>query len=102
MYVIFSHTSLNTQVLKGSLGIRVRVRVRVRVKKKRGGVSLLNHHQCAASTFHLDNATAATGQRHHCTHHTPATSGEMHHSFIHEEISKRSSIAMPTIERSSQ
>ncbi len=32
--------------------------------------SLLNHHQCAASTW------MATGQWCQCTHHTPATGGE--------------------------
>ncbi len=26
--------------------------------------------------IHLDNATAATGQRHQCARHTPATGGE--------------------------
>ncbi len=39
-----------------------------------GGRSLLNHHQCVAST--LDDATAVTGQRRQCAHHTPATGGE--------------------------
>ncbi len=34
-----------------------------------GGGSLLNHHQCGS--IHLDDATAATGQRHQC-----ATGGE--------------------------
>ncbi len=38
------------------------------------GGSLLNHHQCAAST--LEDATAATGQRHQYAHHTSATGGE--------------------------
>ncbi len=28
------------------------------------------------SSIHLDDATAATGQRRQCTHHTPATGGE--------------------------
>ncbi len=27
-------------------------------------------------SIHLDDATAATGQRHQCAHHTPATGGE--------------------------
>ncbi len=27
-------------------------------------------------SIHLDDTTAATGQRHQCTHHTPATGGE--------------------------
>ncbi len=27
-------------------------------------------------SIHLDNATAATGQRHQCAHQTPATGGE--------------------------
>ncbi len=27
-------------------------------------------------SIHLDDATAATGQRRHCAHHTPATGGE--------------------------
>ncbi len=26
-------------------------------------------------SIHLDEATAATGQRHQCAHHTPATGG---------------------------
>ncbi len=28
------------------------------------------------SSIHLDDATAATGQRRQCAHHTPATGGE--------------------------
>ncbi len=39
-----------------------------------GGGSLLNHHQCCS--IHLDDATAATGQRRQCAHHTPATGGK--------------------------
>ncbi len=34
---------------------------------------------CSTTTvcsIHLDDATAATGQRHQCAHHTPATGGE--------------------------
>ncbi len=27
-------------------------------------------------SIHLDDTTAATGQRHQCAHHTPATGGE--------------------------
>ncbi len=27
-------------------------------------------------SIHLDDATTATGQRHQCAHHTPATGGE--------------------------
>ncbi len=27
-------------------------------------------------SIHLDDATAATGQRHQCAHHTPDTGGE--------------------------
>ncbi len=62
-----------------------------------GGGTLLNHHQCAASTWggggeyspqpppvcsiHLDDATAATGQRRQCAHHTPATDGEERESW---------------------
>ncbi len=29
--------------------------------------------------IHLDDATAATGQRRQCAHHTPATGGEESH-----------------------
>ncbi len=29
-----------------------------------------------SSSIHLDNVTAATGQRGQCAHHTPATGGE--------------------------
>ncbi len=39
-----------------------------------GGGSLLNHHQWCS--IHLDDATAATGQRLQCAHHTSATGGE--------------------------
>ncbi len=36
-----------------------------------GGGGLLNHHhQCAS--IHLDDTTAATGQRRQCAHQTPA------------------------------
>ncbi len=38
-----------------------------------GGVSPQPPPVCS---IHLDDATAATGQRHQCTHHTPATGGE--------------------------
>ncbi len=38
-----------------------------------GGVSPQPPPVCS---IHLDDATAATGQRHQCTHHTPATDGE--------------------------
>ncbi len=31
-------------------------------------------------SIHLDDATAATGQRHQCAHHTPATGGEKRES----------------------
>ncbi len=30
----------------------------------------------AVCSIHLDDATAATGQRYQCAHHTPATGGE--------------------------
>ncbi len=38
------------------------------------GGSLLNHHQCAASTWIMRRQP--TVQRRQCTHHTPATGGE--------------------------
>ncbi len=38
-----------------------------------GGVSPQPPPVCS---IHLDDATAATGQRHQCAHHTPATGGE--------------------------
>ncbi len=38
-----------------------------------GGVSPQPPPVCS---IHLDDATAATGQQHQCTHHTPATGGE--------------------------
>ncbi len=38
-----------------------------------GGVSPQPPPVC---TIHLDDVTAATGQRHQCAHHTPATGGE--------------------------
>ncbi len=38
-----------------------------------GGVSPQPPPVCS---IHLDYATAATGQRHQCAHHTPATGGE--------------------------
>ncbi len=38
-----------------------------------GGVSPQPSPVCS---IHLDDATAATGQRRQCTHHTPATGGE--------------------------
>ncbi len=38
-----------------------------------GGVSPQPPPVCS---IHLDDATAATGQRHQCAHHTPATDGE--------------------------
>ncbi len=38
-----------------------------------GGVSPQPPPVCS---IHLDDVTAATGQRHQCTHHTPATGGE--------------------------
>ncbi len=39
----------------------------------RGGVS---PQPPPVSSIHLDDATAATGQQHQCTHNTPATGGE--------------------------
>ncbi len=38
-----------------------------------GGVSPQPPPVCS---IHLDDATAATGQRYQCAHHTPATDGE--------------------------
>ncbi len=38
-----------------------------------GGVSPQPPPVCS---IHLDDETAATGQRHQCAHHTPATGGE--------------------------
>ncbi len=38
-----------------------------------GGVSPQPPPVCS---IHLDDAMAATGQQHQCTHHTPATGGE--------------------------
>ncbi len=38
-----------------------------------GGVSPQTAPVCS---IHLDDATAATGQRRQCAHHTPATGGE--------------------------
>ncbi len=38
-----------------------------------GGVSPQPPPVCS---IHLDDATAATGQRRQCAHHTPATGGE--------------------------
>ncbi len=38
-----------------------------------GGVSPQPPPVCS---IHLDDATAATGQRHQCAHHTPSTGGE--------------------------
>ncbi len=38
-----------------------------------GGVSPQPPPVCS---IHMDDATAATGQRHQCAHHTPATGGE--------------------------
>ncbi len=42
-------------------------------KCKYEGVSLQPPPVCS---IHLDDATAATGQRRQCAHHTPATGGE--------------------------
>ncbi len=39
-----------------------------------GGGSLLNPPPVCS--IHLDDVTAATGQRSQCAHHTPATGGE--------------------------
>ncbi len=36
-------------------------------------------------SIHLDDATAATGQRRQCAHHTPATGGELHDSEAHPD-----------------
>ncbi len=43
-----------------------------------GGVSPQPPPVCS---IHLDDATAATGQRHQCAHHTPATGGEERESI---------------------
>ncbi len=43
-----------------------------------GGVSPQPPPVCS---IHLDDATAATGQRRQCTHHTPATGGEQRESL---------------------
>ncbi len=40
--------------------------------------ALINH---VGGFLHLDDATAATGQRRQCAHHTPATAGEERESL---------------------
>ncbi len=44
-----------------------------------GGVSPQPPPVCS---IHLDDATAATGQRSLCAHHTPATGGEERESWV--------------------
>ncbi len=41
-----------------------------------GGGCLVSPQPPPVYSIHLDDATAATGQRHQCAHHTPATGGE--------------------------
>ncbi len=38
-------------------------------------------------SIHLDESTAATGQRRQCTHHTPGTGGEEREDIIRISIS---------------
>ncbi len=51
--------------------------------------ALYNHVGGLSSIIHLDDATAATGQRRQCAHHTPATGGE------ERESSRQSSVRSP-------
>ncbi len=48
-----------------------------------GGVSLQPPPVCS---IYLDDATAATGQRWPCAHHTPATGGEKRESFSQSSV----------------
>ncbi len=41
-----------------------------------GGGGGLSPQPPPVCSIHLDDATAATGQRRQCAHHTPATDGE--------------------------
>ncbi len=48
-----------------------------------GGVSSQPPPVCS---IHLDDATAATGQRRQCAHHTPATGGEERESHWANQV----------------
>ncbi len=48
-----------------------------------GGVSPQPPPVCS---IHLDDATAATGQRRQCAHHTPATGGEERESLSQSSV----------------
>ncbi len=52
-----------------------------------GGVSPQPTPVCS---IHLDDATAATGQRRQCAHHTPATDGEEREGDIDTNTQKNS------------
>ncbi len=47
-----------------------------------GGGGSLSPQPPPVCSIHLDDATAATGQRRQCTHHTPATGGEERESLV--------------------
>ncbi len=44
-----------------------------------GGGGVVSPQPPLVCSIHLDDATAATGQRRQCAHHTPATGGEESH-----------------------